>query len=79
MYVTGFSYGRNQVDDYATLAYSAATGAQLWVRRYHSPGSSINNALSLAVSPADTVFVTGSSAKTSTSPWQYYATVAYSG
>ena len=41
-------------------------------------GSARNIAQSLAVSPIGTVFVTGSSAKTSTSPWQY-ATVAYSG
>jgi outer membrane protein assembly factor BamB len=79
VYVTGFSYGRNQADDYATLAYSAATGAQLWVRRYHGPGNARNNAQSVAVSPSGTVFVTGGSSMTSTSPWQYYATVAYSG
>ncbi len=57
--------------DYTTLAYSARTGARLWVRRY---GGRLSNdfALSLAVSPGGTVLVTG------TIRYGAYATVAYS-
>ena len=73
VYVTGGSVGLAE-SDYATIAYSAATGRQLWVRRYDSPGPS--SATSVTVSPrGDKVFVTGSSmGKTSKSG---YATVAY--
>jgi outer membrane protein assembly factor BamB len=71
VFVTGSSIGASGVDDYATVAYDAATGAPLWVRRYHGPGSGSAVAISLVVSPsADTVFVTGQSGSD-------YATVAY--
>jgi len=75
--VTGFTHGRGAGDDYARVAYSAATGRRLWVSRYNGPGKS-NYACCVAVSPVGTtVFVTG---------WSYvlttsfdYATVAYRG
>jgi WD40 repeat protein len=49
--------------DYATVAYRAATGARLWVRRYSGPGNSRDEAISVLASPrGGRVFVTGGSA-----------------
>ena len=77
VYVTGFSSGGISGDDYATVALNAATGAQLWVSRYTSPGNSIDQASSVAVSPSgDTVYVTGNSWGASSA--KDYTTVAYS-
>ena len=60
MFVTGARAGRAADSDYATVAYSAATGGQLWVSRYHGPASGFDGADSVAVSPGGaTVFVTG--------------------
>lgn len=65
-------------DDYATVAYDAANGAQLWVKRYNGPGNGTDLAPSLAVNPAGTrAFVTGASEAS-----RYntdYATIAYQG
>lgn len=61
---------------YATVAFSAATGAKLWVRRYSEPAGALNVSTAIAVSPdGSTVFVTGWSRVTS-SEWAD-ATVAY--
>ena len=77
VFVTGTSLGSPTGDDYATVAYSAATGAQLWVARYDGFGSGGNYAHSVAVSPGgSTVFVTGASIGTNNG--YDYATVAYS-
>jgi len=79
VFVTGSSYAGSSSTgyDYATVAYSAATGAQLWVKRYTGPGSGDDQAYSVAVSPDGTaVFVTGYGS--GTTPGQvYYATVGY--
>jgi outer membrane protein assembly factor BamB len=75
VYVTGLSAGATSDMDYATVAYNAATGAQLWVQRYNGLGNSFDIPRSVAVSPAgDTVYVTGRSAGATSDD---YATVAY--
>jgi hypothetical protein len=78
VFVTGPSHGGRRTGvDYATVAYNAATGAQLWARRYNGPGNSTDEPESIAVSPGGRqVYVTGHSAGTRSSH-QDYATVAY--
>jgi hypothetical protein len=74
--VTGQSTGITSGTDYATVTYRAATGAQLWVRRYNGPANGFDIARSVAVSPGGgMVFVTGLS--TGTTSATDYATVAY--
>jgi len=81
VFVTGRSDGRTRGGDYATVAYSAAAGRQLWVSRYNGPAKGIDEARSVVVSPGGaTVFVTGDSDGRTTDPFGAadYATVAYS-
>jgi hypothetical protein len=55
VYVTGYSQGTSS-DEYATIAYNAATGARLWASRYNDPSNYGAEANSVAVSPdGDTV------------------------
>jgi outer membrane protein assembly factor BamB len=76
VFVTGGSIGQQPFNDYATVAYDAGTGAQLWVMRYDGPAHGIDTPTSSAVSPDGTkVFVTGFS--TEISGGLDYATVAY--
>jgi len=75
VYVTGVRGAPSSLS-YATAAYDAATGAQLWLARYNGPGNGDDKAYSVVVSPdGGTVYVTGESAET-TSAYDY-ATVAY--
>ena len=77
VFVTGTSQGSGSHKDYATLAYSAATGTRLWVRRYNGPANGDDDVSSLAVSPGGTrVFVTGTSQGSGSH--EDYATLAYS-
>jgi DNA-binding beta-propeller fold protein YncE len=76
VYVTGASASSNGTGDYATVAYAAATGAQLWVARYDRGFE--DAALSIAVSPDGArVFVTGRSDSELGGASSDYATVAY--
>ena len=79
VFVTGSSPGTStSFEDYATVGYNAATGAQMWVSRYNGPDNSEDEASSVAVSPdGKTVFVTGYSYGTTAGEVDY-ATVAYS-
>jgi DNA-binding beta-propeller fold protein YncE len=71
VFVTGTSKGRTSGFDYATVAYTAATGGRLWVSRYNGHGRSFDSPAAIAVSPrSGAVFVTGTSAYD-------FATVAY--
>jgi NAD(P)-dependent dehydrogenase (short-subunit alcohol dehydrogenase family) len=55
-----FVTGSSTSVGYATVAYNAATGAQLWFGRHSGPHKSIGPATSVTVSPTGgTVFVTG--------------------
>jgi hypothetical protein len=77
VYVTGGSTGSWNVDDYATVAYDAASAERVWVRRYNGPADSVDIATALALSPDGTmVYVTGESAGSGSG--FDYATAAYS-
>jgi hypothetical protein len=76
VYVTGESQASDFTYDYATIAYDAASGAQLWLTRYDGPKGEDDLAVALAVSPrGNQVFVTGSSTGIGTG--LDFATVAY--
>jgi len=78
--VTGRSWSDGTGYDYQTLAYSAATGQELWSARYDGSASAYDSpstTRSLAISPdGSTVFVTGESEGIGTD--RDYATLAYS-
>jgi len=59
VYVTGFSPAAAGQDQFATVAYDAATGATAWVARYGHPAKN-SSAYGVAVSPdSSKVYVTG--------------------
>ena len=60
VFVTRDSEGNGTNRDYATVAYNAATGQQLWARRYNGPGNAGDDPAAIAADPkGKTVFVTG--------------------
>src|SRR5581483_8857847 len=70
VFVAGESTG-NAGLGYATIAYGAATGAELWAKRYESSNGGPGSASSVDVSPdGSRVFVTGTSSSS-------YASIAY--
>ncbi|HEY5171728.1 MAG TPA: hypothetical protein VIK54_08385, partial [Acidimicrobiia bacterium] len=76
VFVTGPSFNATGSTDYATVAYDASDGTQLWVMRYNTglPGALSDIPRSLGVSPDGTkVYVTG----TAETRLGEYATVAY--
>jgi len=76
VFVTGYIRGPTSPEDYGTVAYDAATGSRLWVRRYNGPANDNDAANALVVSPdGSAVFVTGYSAGSGT--FADYATIAY--
>ena len=76
VYVTGTSIANyNTPADYATVAYNAGTGAQLWAARYAVTGAQ-NNAAGVVASGGNAI-VTGTSGPYG-SPSEF-ATVAYQG
>jgi len=76
-FVTGYVTALSGAEDYATVAYKTATGAQLWAKVYAGPGMG-NRAASVTVSPnGKTVFVTGQSGSASYGYGASYATIAY--
>lgn len=61
VYVTGQSWGNDDLkDDYLTLKYSSS-GALLWAKRYNGPSSKEDIAYSLFLDAAGNVYVTGGS------------------
>ena len=71
-YVTGHSTGSGTGQDYATIAYDATTGAELWEARYSTPFNEVAHAI--GVSPdGRRVFVTGGGGGVNDD----YVTVAY--
>jgi outer membrane protein assembly factor BamB len=76
VFVTGSSGGIGSDSDYATIAYNAASGTELWVRRYNGPGNAADFPQALVLSPdGRRVFVTGYSY--SANSFSDYATIAY--
>jgi outer membrane protein assembly factor BamB len=75
VFVTGSSQGA-MFDDYATIAYEAATGAALWTRRFNGPANTNDAPSSIVLTPdGSKVIVTGAiGTETSSSN---YGTVAY--
>ena len=60
VFVTGESLGATTGRDFATVAYDATDGHQLWLSRYTGPGTGNDSAVAVAVA-GNSVFVTGSS------------------
>lgn len=76
LYVTGNSNSFQSGIDYATVAYAAGSGTQLWAARYDGPSSLVDEPFAIGLSPnRHRVFVTGLSDGASFD--QDYLTVSY--
>jgi hypothetical protein len=69
----GGSTDTSNGEKYATVAYDASTGGQLWVSTYASPGGGSGNGATAIASAGSGVYVTGTSTGTDFD----FATVAY--
>lgn len=78
-FVTGSSFSADRTGtDYATLAYSTASGAQLWLTRYDGLAHGADKGTDLAVSPDGArVYVTGESSRLGGSNDGDFVTIAY--
>jgi hypothetical protein len=76
VYVTGYSYGVDTLQDYATVKY-APDGTELWVARYNELGNSYDVARAIGVDTWGNVYVTGGSGDDIGGPEADYATVKY--
>jgi len=75
VYVTGVNAVQCCDTDYATVAYSIATGAKQWLRTYNGPGNKADWAIALALSPdGRTLYVTGTYSQVT---YGGIATIAY--
>jgi WD40 repeat protein len=76
VFVTGYSDGGSSGYDYATIAYSAATGAPIWGQRYNGPGNGSDYAQAVTVT-LDGVYVYATGYAASGASGNDYATAAY--
>ena len=77
VYVTGYSFGDGTFSDITTLAYQAASGHELWVRRRDGAAGGFDAGYALATSPDGTkLFVTGYAEETRPG-YPDYMTLAY--
>lgn len=60
VYVTGVSSGAGTRGDYATVAYNATSGQEVWVARYDGPAHKLDEPARIAVSSSQ-VLITGAS------------------
>lgn len=75
VFVTGMATCDPEADNYLTLAYHAATGAELWSAQYNGPARAQDYTVDIGVSPdGSLVFVTGNSVGARGFD---YATIAY--
>jgi predicted house-cleaning NTP pyrophosphatase (Maf/HAM1 superfamily) len=75
VYVTGHSYIREIIVDYATIKYYP-NGDTAWIRRYIGPGDYYDAASAIAVDDSGNVYVTGSGIDSNLT-YEDYATVKY--
>jgi hypothetical protein len=62
VFVTGTSAGSTTATDIATVAYDAATGSELWAKRFDGPASGDDGGIGIGASPnGGRVFVVGTS------------------
>jgi hypothetical protein len=76
VFVSGSSQGTSSQFDYATVAYNATTGAQLWASRYNGPGNGGDIARSVVAS-ATRAIVTGEADMAQSTGQSDYTTIAY--